>query len=238
MICFRFFNSNFFKVVGLLIASSCAWYLGYLFAEVLPENTVEMAMNNLQSIAEKPVVRAPPPKRQKCDHWVGCPDNTYAYRLLSGGGKDSYPKICFEDELLVGQKKNNAGRGMNMAIVNYATGKAVDTKVFDMYEGDFSGPMVKFINDAPTGSILLISTYDDGATKLTEDAKKTIEGLGCKDIRNIRFRSSWVCIGIKGVKFPSDLQKEKINHSDNNKNRYAGWPAEIQIEGCLPRDLK
>lgn len=42
---------------------------------------------------------APPPKRQKCDHWTPCPLNTYAYRLLSGGGKDKFAKICFEDEL-------------------------------------------------------------------------------------------------------------------------------------------
>lgn len=42
---------------------------------------------------------APAPKRQKCDHWTPCPLNSYAYRLLSGGGKDKFAKICFEDEL-------------------------------------------------------------------------------------------------------------------------------------------
>lgn len=44
-------------------------------------------------------VTAPAPKRQKCDHWTPCPPNTYAYRLLSGGGRDKYAKICFEDEV-------------------------------------------------------------------------------------------------------------------------------------------
>lgn len=27
----------------------------------------------------------------------------------------------------------------------------------------------------------------------------------------------------------------QINHSDNAKNRYSGWPAEIQVEGCIPK---
>ena len=44
-------------------------------------------------------VAAPTPKRQKCDHWSPCPEDTYAYRLLSGGGRDKYAKICFEDEM-------------------------------------------------------------------------------------------------------------------------------------------
>lgn len=44
-------------------------------------------------------ITAPAPKRQKCDHGAPCPPNTYAYRLLSGRGTDSYAKICFEDQL-------------------------------------------------------------------------------------------------------------------------------------------
>ena len=44
-------------------------------------------------------VAAPTPKRQKCDHWSPCPADTYAYRLLSGGGRDKYAKICFEAEM-------------------------------------------------------------------------------------------------------------------------------------------
>jgi len=45
------------------------------------------------------VVVAPVPKRQKCDHWSPCLPGSYAYRILSGGGKEKLAKICFEDEL-------------------------------------------------------------------------------------------------------------------------------------------
>uniref|UniRef100_A0A8D2PGC8 FAM3 metabolism regulating signaling molecule B n=1 Tax=Zosterops lateralis melanops TaxID=1220523 RepID=A0A8D2PGC8_ZOSLA len=72
---------------------------------------------------------------------------------------------------------------------------------------------------------------------LKNDAKKLVEELGSKEIKNIQFRSSWVFIAAKGFQLPNNIQREKINHSDQTKNRYKGWPAEIQIEGCIPRNL-
>ncbi|KAL8190488.1 UNVERIFIED_CONTAM: Protein fam3b, partial [Gekko kuhli] len=139
---------------------------------------------------------------------------------------------------LISEEKKNAGRGINIAIVDYGTGKCMDAKHFDMWEGEFSRDMTDFIKKAPQGSLLLMVTHDDGSTKLKENAKKAIAELGSKQIQNIRFRSSWVFIAAKGFKLPNNLEKEKINHSDNKMNRYGGWPAEIQIEGCIPRNLR
>ncbi|XP_074825830.1 beta-secretase 2 isoform X4 [Natator depressus] len=106
------------KLSGLMLASVCAWYLGYLFADIIPEDSMSSAIESIQRIGEKPVLKAPPPKRQKCDHWSPCSPGSYAYRLLSGGGKEKLAKICFEDELLISEQKGNVGRGINIAIVN------------------------------------------------------------------------------------------------------------------------
>uniref|UniRef100_G3SWU4 FAM3 metabolism regulating signaling molecule B n=1 Tax=Loxodonta africana TaxID=9785 RepID=G3SWU4_LOXAF len=225
-----------FKALFLFFASLCAWYSGYLLAELIPEVPLSSAVYSIRSIGEKPVIKAPAPKRQKCDHWTPCPLNAYAYRLLSGGGRDKYAKICFEDELLIGEKTGNVARGINIAIVNYVTGKVINTQFFDMYEGDNSGPMTKFIQSAPQKSLVFMVTHDDGSTRLKDDAKNAIEALGSKEIRNMKFRSSWVFLAAKGFELPADIEREKINHSDNKKNRYSGWPAEIQIEGCIPRE--
>uniref|UniRef100_A0A9L0RIS6 FAM3 metabolism regulating signaling molecule B n=1 Tax=Equus caballus TaxID=9796 RepID=A0A9L0RIS6_HORSE len=224
------------KAVFLFFASVCAWYSGYLLAELIPDVSLSSAVYSIRSIGERPVLRAPAPKRQKCDIWTSCPPNTYAYRLLSGGGRDKYAKICFEDELLIGEKTRNVARGINIAIVNYATGKVIATRYFDMYEGDNSGPMTNFIQSAPPKSLLLMVTHDDGSSRLKEDAKKAIEALGSKEVRNMRFRSSWVFLTAKGFELPAGIEREKINHSDNSRNRYSGWPAEIQIEGCIPKE--
>ncbi|XP_009073531.1 PREDICTED: protein FAM3B, partial [Acanthisitta chloris] len=179
----------------------------------------------------------PAPKRQKCDHWSPCSPGSYAYRILSGGGKQNLAKICFEDELLISEGKSNVGRGINIAIVNYRTGKVASTKFFDMWTGEHSGEMMDFIRNAPEGTLLLMATHDDGSTLLKNEAKNLIEELGSKEIKNIKFRSSWVFIAAKGFKLPDNIQKEKINHSNQKINRYNGWPAEIQIEGCIPRNL-
>uniref|UniRef100_A0A8D0ESE9 FAM3 metabolism regulating signaling molecule B n=1 Tax=Strix occidentalis caurina TaxID=311401 RepID=A0A8D0ESE9_STROC len=204
------------KLAGLLFASLTAWYLGYLFAVFVPKETITTSIANLQDIGKKPVLRAPVPKRQKCDHWSPCSPGNYAYRILSGGGKQKLAKICFEDELLISNEKGNVGN------------------VLTYYH---SGEMMTFIKNAPKGSLLLMATQDDGSTRLKNDAKKLIEELGSKEIWNMKFRSSWAFIAAKGFRLPDNIQKEKINHSDKKKNRYGDWPAEIQIEGCIPGNL-
>ncbi|NXK71365.1 FAM3B protein, partial [Amazona guildingii] len=206
------------KLGRILVTSLAAWYLGYLFAALLPKKTVT-PMANLQDIRRKPVLRAPVPKRQKCDHWSPCSPGSYAYRILSGGGREKLAKICFEDELFK------------------VCGMFVMYDQFVINSTDHSGEMMAFIKNAPEESLLLMVTHDDGSTRLKNDAKKSVEELGSKEIWNMKFRSSWAFIAAKGFKLPDDIQKEKINHSDQKKNRYNGWPAEIQIEGCIPRNL-
>ncbi|XP_009889673.1 PREDICTED: protein FAM3B [Charadrius vociferus] len=228
--------SDVVKSAGLLLTSCAAWYLGCLFAGLIPKETITKPIANLQDIGKKPVLRAPDPKRQKCDHWSPCSPGSYAYRILSGGGTEKMAKICFEDNLLISEEKGNVGRGINIAIVNYKTGELTSATFFDMWQGDHSREMVTFIKNAPEGSLLLMVTHDDGSTQLKNDAKKLVEELGSKEIWNMKFRSSWAFIAAKGFKLPNDIQTEKINHSDKN-NRYGGWPAEIQIEGCIPRNL-
>ncbi|NXM34835.1 FAM3B protein, partial [Oxyruncus cristatus] len=214
------------RLTGLLLTSVAAWYLGFFIAARVPQRTTSDA--EFLGIRKKPVLRAPVPKRQKCDHWTPCPPGNYAYRILSGGGKEKMAKICFEDELLMSEGNGNVGRGINIATVNC---KCVTDST------DHSGEMMSFIRNAPEGTLLLMATHDDGSTLLKNDAKKLIEELGSKEIMNIKFRSGWVFIAAKGFKLPDDIQKEKINHSDRKTNRYNGWPAEIQIEGCVPRNL-
>ncbi|XP_012586436.1 PREDICTED: protein FAM3B [Condylura cristata] len=111
---------------------------------------------------------------------------------------------------LIGEKARNVGRGINIAIVDYVTGKVLATQHFDMYEGDHSGAMTKFIQSAAPKSLIFMVTHDDGSSRLTEGAKKAIEALGSREIRNMRFRSSWVFLAAKGFELPADLQREKV----------------------------
>uniref|UniRef100_A0A8C3MK76 Uncharacterized protein n=1 Tax=Geospiza parvula TaxID=87175 RepID=A0A8C3MK76_GEOPR len=222
------FHFNRPLLFGFLLTSLAAWYLGYFVAAHVPRNTVSMAA--LQEIGKKPVLRAPAPKRQKCGLWAPCPPGNFAYRILSGGGKRRRPKICFEDEEFINERNYEDKSGIIIAIVNCNHMCYYDST-------DHSREMMDFIRKAPEGTLLLMATHDDGSSRLNDDAKKLVEELGSKEIKNIKFRSSWVFIAAKGFKLPDNIQKEKINHCDQTKNRYKGWPAEIQIEGCIPRNL-
>ncbi|KFM10031.1 Protein FAM3B, partial [Aptenodytes forsteri] len=223
------------KLGGLLLTWLAAWYLGCLFAAFMPKKAITTSIANLQGIGRKPVLRAPVPKRQKCDHWSPCSPGNYAYRILSGGGKVKLAKICFEDDLDIPLYCNNlqrflGGWGVFCLVCVFFTSYCVIDST------EHSGEMVTFIKNAPEGSLLLMVTHDDGSTWLKNDAKKLIEELGSKEVWNMKFRSSWAFIAAKGFKLPDNIQKEKINHSGKS-NRYGGWPAEIQIEGCIPRNL-
>ncbi|XP_044143418.1 protein FAM3B [Bufo gargarizans] len=234
MVNYRFLSANSVKVVGLICASLGAWYLGYVFAAILPEDSLQSAIGSMQKIVDKPVIKAPLPMKQKCAAWRTCPSSEVVYRLRSGGGKDILPDICLEDEILLGGIKKTGDRGINIAVVSWESMKVTDTKTFDMYDGDFSGPMVEFINKIASGSIILVVSHDDASSKLSEDAKKVFESLGSKEVRNLKFRSQWVFLTIKGGTVPENIEKEKIIHASDN-NRYGSWPAEIQIVGCLPK---
>ncbi|KFV71378.1 Protein FAM3B, partial [Dryobates pubescens] len=225
--------ADFVKFAGLLLASLASLYVGYLLADLVPTQRVARSIANLQDIGKKPVLRAPVPKRQKCDHWSPCPPGHYAYRILSGVGKDSAPKICFEDELVFCKFRNckiNKQLSAANRLLFSGSGYVINST-------DHSGEMMTFIKNAPEGSLLLMATYYDGSVGLKNDARNLVKELGSKEIWNMKFRSSWAFIGAKGFKLPDDTQKEKINHSDKKSNRYGGWPAEIQIEGCIPRNL-
>ncbi|KAM4046603.1 protein FAM3B isoform 2-T2 [Anomaloglossus baeobatrachus] len=208
--------------------------MGYLFAEILPEDSLQTAIGSMQKMGMKPVIKAPPPMKQKCAAWRTCSFSEVVYRIRSGGGLNIQPDICLEDEILLGGSKKNGGRGINIVVVNRETMKMTDSKTFDMYEGDFSGPMVEFLNKIPNGCIILVSSFDDAMSKLSDAGKKVFEDLGSKEIRNLKFRSQWVFLTGKGVTIPDNVEREKAIHSGGN-NRYGGWPAEIQIDGCLPK---
>lgn len=51
------FLPDLVKLSGLMLASGCAWYLGYVFADIIPEDTVSIAIQNLQNIGERPVIK-------------------------------------------------------------------------------------------------------------------------------------------------------------------------------------
>lgn len=47
--------------------------------------------------------------------------------------------------------------------------------------------------------------------RLKAQAKDVIEALGSKEIKNMKFRSSWVFVAAKGFELPPEIEREKVS---------------------------
>ncbi|XP_078416687.1 protein FAM3B-like isoform X2 [Cetorhinus maximus] len=197
------------KLVMVVVGCIAAWCLGLWLADYMIDGSLRQTLSRVQKLVQKPSRIASSKKQHKCDHQKSCPTGSFAFLVLSGAEKSKPPKICFEDEILLGDVKNNFGQGMNIAIVE-----------------DNSEPMTDFVKKAPDGSLILMATFGESSTRLTEEAKKYIEALGSVEIRKLAYRGNWVFLGTKGFRLPKSFQWEKIINSES-------WPAEIQIDGCF-----
>ncbi|XP_074387215.1 protein FAM3A isoform X6 [Zonotrichia albicollis] len=102
---------------------------------------------------ENPNTAAPRPPRFKCGLPRPCPPRHFAFRLLSGAANVVGPRICLEGRELMSSVKNNVGRGLNIALVN------------DVEE------LLRFLRPLHEGTLVLVASYDDPATKLTDESR-------------------------------------------------------------------
>ncbi|CAF89758.1 unnamed protein product, partial [Tetraodon nigroviridis] len=161
-----------------------------------------------------------------------CPSDQISFYMHSGAANVVPGKICVHNTLVLGSTLNNAGVGINIVVVDGKTGKVTDTNHFDMYSGEVK-PLISFLNAIEAGSIVLIASFDEPATKLDNEAKRLITELGSSSIGSLGFRDSWLFVGAKGAAKKSLFEKHTKN--DKQKNIYDGWPELIYLTGCIPK---
>ncbi|XP_029902081.1 protein FAM3C [Myripristis murdjan] len=208
----------------------------FLIAVFLAFELLEINMDfNLGSIFARPVqVDEGPtkPVKYKCGLSKACPAGHFSFKMASGAASVVGPKVCLEDNILMSGVKNNVGRGINIALVNGRTGELIKTEFFDMWAGDVA-PLIKYLKDIEEGTVVMMATFDDPATKLNDEARKLIAELGSSNINNLGFRDNWIFVGGKGIKTKSPFEQHIKNSADTNK--YEGWPEVLEMEGCIPQ---
>ncbi|KAL7885584.1 hypothetical protein AOLI_G00058790 [Acnodon oligacanthus] len=182
------------------------------------------------------VVRSSPHKNSslpgKCGLPQPCPEEHFAYKISSGAANVIGAKICFNGEILIGVTKPS-GAGISIAVVNGKTGELVIADSFDLWNGDLE-PLVQFLTSIQNGSIVLMASYDDPASRLNDEARTLIGQLGSSHISTLGFRDNWIFMGGKGMKNIKPLEKHLKN--DKSVNKYDDWPEMIEMDGCLPRN--
>ncbi|XP_038266140.1 protein FAM3D [Dermochelys coriacea] len=174
------------------------------------------------------------PPRNKCGNQKSCPESSFAFKVMSGAANVVGPSMCFENTIIMSGVKNNVGRGLNIALVNGTNGQLMKTGVFDMYSGD-SNLLLDFLKAIQSGTIVIVASYDDPATKLNDEARKLFTNLGSSHASKLAFRDNWTFVGTKGLKDKSPYEQHLKNEAA--KNKYDGWPEVLEMEGCLPKKM-
>uniref|UniRef100_A0A8C7DA27 FAM3 metabolism regulating signaling molecule C n=1 Tax=Oncorhynchus kisutch TaxID=8019 RepID=A0A8C7DA27_ONCKI len=142
----------------------------------------------------------------KCGLSKPCPEGHFSFKMASGAASVVGPKICLEDNILMSGVKNNVGRGINIALVNGKTGDLIKTDHFDMWAGDVN-TLITFLKTIEEGTVVMMATFDDSASKLNDESKKMIGELGSSSISTLGFRDNWIFVGGKGIKTKSPFEQ-------------------------------
>lgn len=216
------------KLVAVVSASLLAVFFAF---ELLDIN---MDFNIGQMFARSAPQETGPtkPTRFKCGLSKACPLGHFAFKMTSGAASVVGPKMCLEDNIIMSGVKNNVGRGINIALIDGKTGAVIKTDSFDMWAGDVK-ELISFLKTIEDGTLVMMATFDDPASKLNEEARNLIADLGSSVVSTLGFRDNWIFVGGKGIKTKSPFEQHIKNNAETNK--YEGWPEVLEMEGCIPQ---
>ncbi|XP_051563425.1 protein FAM3C [Myxocyprinus asiaticus] len=166
-----------------------------------------------------------------CPH-KDCPVDYFPFQLRSGAANVMPPKICFNNTTIMGGIRNNAGQGLNIVLINGETGEVLRSNYFNMETGE-AEELLGYLKTIKPGNIILVASYVDPATKLTDEIRDIFSVLGSTMVRSVRPRDSWVFAGAYRIKEASPF--EKLIQNDMKTNAYGDWPEMVEIIGCFPR---
>ncbi|XP_018589583.1 protein FAM3C-like [Scleropages formosus] len=171
----------------------------------------------------------------KCGLPNPCPAGHFAFYLKTGVANVVGPKICFDGRVIMSGAHNNIGHGLNIVVVDAATGEVEKYDYFNMYSESVDH-LVKFLKDLKEGMLVLVATFDDPATKMTDEVRELFTHLGSSHVNLLKFRDSWLFAGATGISQKSPF--ETVVHNDEKTNFFNGWPSALDLGGCFPQKFE
>uniref|UniRef100_UPI00358F910A protein FAM3D-like isoform X1 n=1 Tax=Myxine glutinosa TaxID=7769 RepID=UPI00358F910A len=169
-----------------------------------------------------------------CNPQMPCPDKHFPFTVVSGAANVMGPTLCFNNHVIMSQALNNVENGLNIALIDGYTGTLLSAKSFNVVLGDVY-ELIRFMHATPDGTIVLIATFDDAATRLNTKARSMLKDLGSVHVTSLAEKDSWAFVGAKGIEGYSPF--EEILKNDPKTNRYDGWPEMVKLEGCIPKRM-
>ncbi|XP_045167316.2 protein O-linked-mannose beta-1,2-N-acetylglucosaminyltransferase 1-like [Mercenaria mercenaria] len=166
-----------------------------------------------------------------CGLKTDCSDREFSVMVSTGSDSTKLPEICVSGYMIMDSEVNNAGRGMNVVVVDHHTGKAKSVTRFDTYEKD-SLNLELHLESMMAGDIVIAVAFDDASRKLNFHTREILNELGSSMAQNIKFRDVWYFVGQKGIKGFTNM--EKISYAGMD----AEWPTPILDAFCVPSKIE
>ncbi|KAM4613829.1 protein FAM3C [Polymixia lowei] len=199
-----------------------------------PPNIHERVRNILGIPRATKVKTTPPKTSPKCNLSKNCPLDHFAFRVTSGAADVVGPKICFDGKIIMSNVLNNVGLGLNMVLVNSENGKV---EKFDYLNMKYGKPeqILAYLKAIKPGMIVLVASFDDVTSIMTNEMREIFIGLGSTLIKSIKHNDNWVFVGGPGADKKNPFEKRAVN--DRKTNIYGAWPEIVEVGGCFPRKL-
>ncbi|KAM9758130.1 protein FAM3C-like [Menidia menidia] len=183
---------------------------------------------------EQTTVEVTIPSPPECSLSRNCPPHHFALHIRSGAANVVGPRICFSGKNIMSHVLNNVGPGINIVVVNGENGVVEKFGYLNINAGN-PNDIVTYLKDIKPGMIVMVASFDDVATKLTEEMREIFVEMGSTLIRSVKPRDNWVFAGRAGTKIKSPFEKHVAN--DENTNVFEGWPEMVEVSGCFPKNL-
>ncbi|GMS97494.1 hypothetical protein PENTCL1PPCAC_19669 [Pristionchus entomophagus] len=165
----------------------------------------------------------------QCGHTPKCGEDLLPMHFYSGANKDDHPRMCVGGRMVFAAGLNDAGRGLNVAVIDQKSRKIVKTGHFDTYEKD-STSLELFLDGLGEGDIVAVVSFDEASSMLSDMAKQIFYELGSSMVHRLKFRASWFFVGQKGIRVFSPF--EDLNFPAGN-----AWATPIDASICVPGSL-
>ncbi|XP_078802874.1 protein FAM3C-like isoform X2 [Oryzias latipes] len=171
-------------------------------------------------------------RAHKCNLSRDCPPGHFAVSVRSGAGDIVGPHICFNGKIVMNSVLNNVRQGLNIVVVDGEKGVVEKCGFLNMDIGNRED-ILAYLKEIKPGRIVLVASFNDVATLLTNEIKETFVGMGSSFITSLKLKDNWVFVGRAATKTKSAFEKQAVN--DEKTNAYETWPNMVEVAGCFPR---
>jgi beta-1,2-N-acetylglucosaminyltransferase len=166
--------------------------------------------------------------KPNCGVKTACENNTFSVQMFTGIENKYMAKVCVNGKYVFGEGLNDAGRGLNIAVVSSKTMDVIRVGHFDTFGTDSSNLEI-FIEMLTDHDIIVVVTYDEASKNFDLASQKLFQALGSSYASKLSFRDAWVFVGQHGINGYSSI--EEISPAFGN------WPKPIDKIMCIPSTL-